>query len=79
MMSLMTSSMTTCEIVNNLIQGNTKGLIIDFNKVEDKESMQRFLIELCPKLREMGISTCVVLNDNMKKDDYKNIVDYIID
>lgn len=67
------------EIVSSAIQNNINGIIIDFNKAEEKETMQRFLIELTPKLREIGMKTSVVLNDGMKKSDYINIVDYIVE
>lgn len=67
------------EIVSNAIKNNINGLVIDFGKIQEKEVLQRFLIEITPKLREMGITTCVVLNDNMEKNDYKNIVDYIVE
>ena len=40
--------------------------------------MKRFLIELSPKLREIGISTCLVINDNLEEKDYISIVDYIV-
>ena len=66
------------EIVNNVVQNNINGVIVDFNKIEEKD-LQRFLIELTPRLREIGVKTTVVINDNMKKDDYKNIVDYIVE
>ena len=31
------------------------------------------------ELREVGISTCVVLNDNIEEQDYINIADYIVE
>lgn len=65
-------------IVNNTIENNLNGIVIDFSKIEE-ENIKRFSIELTPKLREIGITTCIVLNDNMKKDSYKNIVDYIVE
>ena len=65
-------------IVSNSVNSNISGVIIDFSKIED-QNMQRLLIELTPKLREIGISTCLVMNENIKKDDYKYIVDFIIE
>ena len=41
--------------------------------------MKRFVIEMTPKLREVGISTGIVLNNNIKKEDNKNIEDFIIE
>ena len=37
------------------------------------------MIELTPKLREIGITTCLVLNNDMEEKDYINIVDYIVE
>ena len=66
-------------LVNKVAINDLKGLIIDFNKIEDEFYMKRFIIELAPKLREIGIKTCIVINSNMKKDDFINIVDYIVE
>ena len=66
-------------IVNKSIQNNVNGVILDIGQVSNKEVMKRFLIEMTPKLREVGISTGIVLNDGITKDDYKNIVDYVIE
>lgn len=65
-------------IVNKSIESEINGIVIDFKDIQT-EIMQRFIIELTPKLREIGISTCIVLNNNIKKDDYINIVDYIVE
>ena len=74
---------TRTELIDSLVSkgmnNELKGLIIDFNKIDDSVAMQRFIIELTPKLREVGINTCIVLSENMKKDDYINIVDYVIE
>lgn len=66
-------------IVDKAIKNNINGVAIDFNGIENKDSMLRFVIELAPKLREIGITTSIVLNENIEKNDYKNIVDYIIE
>lgn len=66
-------------IVNKAIDDDINGISIDFTQIENKESMIRFVIELAPKLREFGITTCIVLNENMDKQDYINIVDYIVE
>ena len=65
-------------ILNKAIDNKINGIIIDFSKIEE-ENIKRFSIELTPKLREIGITTCLVLNDSMKKDNYKNIVDYVVE
>lgn len=66
-------------IVNQAIENNINGISINLNQIEDKESIKRFVIEITPKLREVGITTCIVLNENIEKQDYINIVDYIVE
>lgn len=65
-------------IVKSSIENNINGISIDFDEIENN-NMRRFIIELTPKLREIGISTCLVLNKNMEEKDYINIVDYIVE
>jgi len=65
-------------IVKKAIDNDINGICIDF-KGQDKEIMKRFVIECVPKLREVGISTCIVLNENVQEQDYINIVDYIVE
>ena len=68
----------TIDVVMNLLGGNDiKGININFDGIEDKEVCKRFAIELSPKLREIGITTCVTLSKDMKTNEYENIVDYI--
>ena len=66
-------------IVKKAIDDNINGITIDIKGIKDKEILKRFVIECSPKLREIGISTCVVLNENIDKQDYINIVDYIVE
>lgn len=66
-------------IVKKSIENNINGISIDFTGIEDKEIVKRFVIECTPKLREIGISTCIVLNENLDEQDYINLVDYIVE
>lgn len=66
-------------IVNKAVENNINGISIDFTGIESKENMIRFVVECAPKLREVGISTCIVLNDNIEEQDYINVVDYIVE
>lgn len=66
-------------IVKKAIENDVNGISIDFTGINDIESMIRFAIEITPKLREIGISTCIVLNQNIEEQDYINIVDYIVE
>lgn len=64
-------------IVSKSIENNINGVSIDFKEI-DSNNMMRFIIELAPKLREIGITTCIVLNNDISEQDYINIVDYIV-
>ena len=66
-------------IMKKAIQNDIKGISIDFTEIQNKENILRFVIECTPKFRESGISTCIVLNNNMEENDYINIVDYIVE
>ena len=66
-------------ILKEAMEKNINGISIEFTGIEDKNDMQRFMIECAPKLREVGISTCIVVNKNIQKKDYINIVDYIVE
>jgi len=65
------------EIVNNAILNKATVVNIECNGNESQEIKKRFIIELAPKLREIGISTSIVLKEE-NKDDYLKIVDYIV-
>ena len=64
-------------IVSKSIENSINGISIDFSGIDD-ENMIRFIIELTPKLREIGITTSLVLNNNIEQDIIE-IVDYIIE
>ena len=66
-------------IVKKSIENNINGISIDFTGIEDREIIKRFVIECAPKLREIGISTCIVLNENLDGQEYINIIDYIVE
>lgn len=66
-------------IVKKSIENNINGISIEFSGIEDKDSMKRFVIECAPKLKEVGITTCIMLNENIEEQDYINIVDYIVE
>lgn len=68
-------------IITKVIENDINGVIVDFEEiqVDEKETIKRFVVELVPKLREVGIDTCIVLNSNIEKNDYINLVDYIVE
>jgi len=66
-------------IIDNIIETDSRGVVIDFSEAEIEKNALRFVIELAPRLKEYGITTGIVINDSSKKEDYINIVDYIIE
>lgn len=66
-------------IIEKVLDNNINGIIINFDKNEQNDKTLRFVIEIAPKLREFGITTGIVLNENIEKNDYINIVDYIVE
>ncbi|MGN1298979.1 MAG: hypothetical protein ACI4UE_03245 [Candidatus Scatovivens sp.] len=67
------------ELYNKLITNNLKGIVINFDKINDVNSFYRFVIELAPKFRESGIKTIVKYNPVLKEEKLDSIVDYIIE
>ena len=73
-----TRTMVINQIVELAIQKKINSLNIDFTGASDENAIKRFTIEIAPKLRDVGITTSVELNDNINKDDFYKIVDYIV-
>lgn len=70
-----------CKYIKNIIKVVMKNNINGINVLidENSEYTERFIIELAPRLRELGIKTNVVLKENTNSDNYKTIVNYIIE
>lgn len=66
-------------IVNLVIKYDIKGININFNKLENIQAFNRFIIELAPRLREIGVSTNVILTENLNETDYAGIADFVIE
>lgn len=68
------------EIVSNIVSLAYSSKINGINIIvnEDIENIDRLIIELTPRLREMGISTNLLLNERISEDKYKEVVDYLI-
>ena len=66
-------------IIDKVIENNINGIVIEFSQDQQKESALRFVIEIAPRLREFGITTSIVLNENIEKSDYISSVDYIVE
>lgn len=65
-------------IVNYAVKYRVAGINIDFKSVNNNEAFNRFIIELTPRLRELGITTNVILNDSFNEGELVGIVDYLI-
>ena len=70
-------------VINNiyqyLMQYQFQGINIDFDKIDDVNSFNRFLIELKPKLKESGLKLCITYNEALDKAKIQNIADWIIE
>ena len=66
-------------IVNLAVKYNIKGININFSKIENVHDFNRFVIELAPRLREIGITANIILTENLNETDYAGIVDYVIE
>ena len=61
------------------LDGDFKGVCIDFEKIDDIHSFYRFLIELTPKFRESGLLVAVKLKPQLDKAKVKGIVDFVLE
>ena len=66
-------------IYNYLMQYQFQGININFDKIDDINSFNRFLIELKPKLKESGLKLFITYNNSLDKDKIKSIADWIIE
>ena len=71
------------KIINSLyyilVQYQFSGVNVNFEKIDDVNSFNRFIIELTPRLKELGLKVAVTYNKNVNKDKLGNIVDIIIE
>ena len=70
-------------VINNiyqyLMQYQFQGVFIKFEKIDDWNSFNRFLIELKPKLKESGLKLGIIYNsENVEKSKIENIADLLI-
>lgn len=73
---------TRTELIDTIVSFVSKyrirGINIDFQDVVEQNNFDRFIIELTPRLRELGITTNVVLNNSFKETSFVGIVDFLI-
>lgn len=65
-------------LVNYISKYRVRGINIDFQDVTEQEGFARFIIELTPRLRELGITTNIILNDSFDETNFIGIVDFLI-
>lgn len=67
------------KIIKNIANISRKNNIAGINiYLTENQNIERFVIELAPKLREIGIITNVITSENINEETYTNIVNYII-
>lgn len=67
------------KLIKNIATISRKNEINGINIIlEDNKDMERFVLELAPRLNELGIKINVVETEKTKNEIYKNIVNYII-
>lgn len=68
------------KIIKNIVSILRKNDIGGINIIlsNDDINVERLIIELAPKLREIGIKTNIVKKTQIKEETYINLVDYII-
>lgn len=72
------------QVINSLkemmLNYNYIGINIEFDSIDDINSFYRFLLELYPRFKSVGIKVAVTLNNsNLEKNRIKNVTDYIIE
>lgn len=71
------------QIINSLVDlvkdHEYMGINVEFDKVDDVNSFNRFIIELMPKCKTADIKVCVTLNSNLDKKKLEKIVDYVVE
>lgn len=67
------------ELYKMLVDYQFAGININFKKIDDVNSFNRFVIELTPRLKELGIKVAVTKNENVDKDKLSKVVDIIIE
>ena len=82
MNELCSSYNTRTLLINNiyteLIKNQMNMVNINFENIDDMEGFYRFIIEMTPRFKEVGIKVLVTYKDGMSKDRLNNIVDYVL-
>lgn len=63
-------------IISMVMKNNIRG--INISVTSDDKNLERFIIELAPRLKEIGVSINIVVQNSINEEPYTNIVNYII-
>jgi hypothetical protein len=66
-------------LYQKMVEYQFSGINIDFKKIDDLNSFNRFIIELTPRLKELGIKISVTYNETIDKEKLSKIVDIIVE
>ena len=66
------------DLYYTLVEHEFQGVNIDFDKIDDINSFNRFVVELTPRLKELGLKVSIKANKNVDEDKLKEVVDMII-
>lgn len=67
------------ELYKKLVEYQFTGVNINFKKIDDVNSFNRFIIEMTPRLKELGIKVAVTNNETIDKDKLSKVVDIIVE
>lgn len=67
------------DLYKKLVDYQFTGININFKKIDDVNSFNRFVIELTPRLKELGIKVAITNNKMVDKDKLSKVVDMIIE
>ena len=65
-------------ILSASIENGLNGVVVDFRGINNNHNFERFLIELAPRLREIGMTTGVYIRHDADEENIREIVDYIV-
>jgi len=66
-------------LYQKLVEYQFSGINVNFDKIDDVNSFNRFIIELTPRLKELGIKVAVTDNEIVDKNKLSKVVDLIIE
>ena len=66
------------DLYDKVVKKQYRGIMINFEKIDDINSFNRFIIELAPKFKEAGLKIIIKSNGTLDNKKLENIVDSII-